>query len=161
MRKRSQHDPDRSSLPTPPTTPEPRPTLVLVARHTVGFKERGRGRPNQLRLYILPKALLCSTPLPSSEFCREDGIRWEPPRGCGDLLEANGQRLCLGRILGARGVTSRKKHLPYPRRWRGTVDPREGVRGYSRNGEQVRLPQGWEGSDRRVGSSRCSGDGYF
>lgn len=98
---------------SPPTQdPRPRPTLVLVARHTVGFKERGRGRANQLRLHVLPKALLCSTPLPSSEFCREDGIRWEPPRGCGDLLEAKGQGLCLGKTLGARGVTTRKMCLP-------------------------------------------------
>lgn len=51
---------------------------------------------------------------------------------------------------------NQKKVPPHPRRWRGTVDQRDRVRGYSRDGEQVWLPQG---SDKRVGISRCSGDG--
>lgn len=154
---------DRHGLPAPPSTPDPRPTLVLVARHTVGFKERGRGRPSQLRLHTFPSALQPSTPLPSSESCREDGIRWQPPGGCGDLLEVKGQGLCLGRTLGAKGGYSRILCVcvcvPPPRRWRGTLGQRRKVEAYSRNGEQVWLPQGWEGSNKRVGGGRCAEDG--
>lgn len=41
------------------------------------------------------------------------------------------------------------------------MDQREGAEGYSRNGEQVWLPQGWEGSNKRIGSGSCSGEACF
>lgn len=78
-------------------------------------RERTRGRLSQLRWGLScaqPQALGPAPHLPPSESCREDGTRWEPPGGCGDLLGVKSQRSCLGWSSGATGVAKEKGSQP-------------------------------------------------
>ena len=81
--------------------------------------------------------------LPVSESCRDDVLRWEPPRGCGDLLGVKGHRSCWDGALGGEGLQQGKRP---PIRGEGVKGGIWQGEGYLRDGEQVWLAR------ERVGS---------
>lgn len=97
-----------------------------------------------------PQPLGPAPRLPPSESCREEGMRWEPPGGCGDRLGVKGQWSCWSGALGQEGLRQAKRP-PF----QGGEGPQRRIqrgRGYLRDGEQIWLAQGWVGGHRRVGS---------